>query len=341
MNQKACLLYIGSLNKRSNSYRRFVILSSLCKAQAIDTDGYLFMQFLSGIQHHLNIGPGIFLLNKKIRKAVSAEKYDIVFVDNKPYLNKATLRFINQQPAIKIVNLLTDDPFGNYSKSWRLFKRTVSLYDYFFVQRKVNIEELKNRGARRVALCYRSFDPEYNKPVVLNGDDIAKYKTGVGFIGTYEKYREEYIVYLTQNNIAVTVTGDGWPRGKYWDIIAPYYKGPSVYGEEYIKAINGMDIALHFLRHANRDEQDSRTFEIPACKVFMLAERSDVHESLFEDGKEAVFFTVKEQLLKKVVYYLNHEGERKRIAENGFKKCYDAGYSHAERMKMVIETTLK
>jgi spore maturation protein CgeB len=69
-----------------------------------------------------------------------------------------------------------------------------------------------------------------------------------------------------------------------------------VYEEEYIKTINGMEIALHFLRHGNRDEQDSRTFEIPACKVFMIAESSELHLQLFKENEEAVFFSSKKEL---------------------------------------------
>jgi spore maturation protein CgeB len=121
-------------------------------------------------------------------------------------------------------------------------------------------------------------------------------------------------------------------------MIEPFYQGESTYGESYIKTINGMDIALHFLRHGNRDEQDSRTFEIPACGVFMLAEKSDTHLSLFEDGNEAVFFNTKEQLLEKVKYFLEHEDERKAIARAGLARCLQSGYSHERRLSQVLHT---
>ena len=37
--------------------------------------------------------------------------------------------------------------------------------------------ELKNIGVKRVEICYRSFDPEYNKPMTLTGTDQEKYQT--------------------------------------------------------------------------------------------------------------------------------------------------------------------
>ena len=332
------ILYIGGLNPQSNSFGRFKALGSLGhNLQGINVDNYIYKGPFIKFHHHLNIGPGVYFLNKKVMETLNKSPVDIIWIDNKSFLNSASFKQIKKLfPNTKIVNIVTDDITGRLRNQWRLSLANAKYVDCFFVQRKVNIDELKKAGAQNVALCYRSYDPEFHRPVPLNREDILKYKSTVGFVGTYEKDREDYIAYLIQNNIPVSITGDGWPKGKQWDIIKPYYKGPSVYGEAYIKTINGMDIALHFLRHGNRDEQDSRTFEIPACGVFMLAEKSDVHESLFKEGKEAGFFTVKEQLLEKVKYYLQHEEERKAIAAAGFARCKQSGYSHEERLKVVI-----
>jgi len=343
MPEPLSILYIGSLDIQSNSYRRFVALKSISdNIIAIDTDPYILARFISGFQHHYNWGPGIYLLNKVIRKAVKNIECKIVLVDNKPYLSALTFRHIKRyRPSAIIANLLTDDPFGLYGKSWSLLKNTASLYDIIFVQRKVNLEEFKLIGAKRIEICCRSFDPTFNRPLKLSAADVQKYAADVGFVGTYESNRASFIAYLIQNNVAVAVTGDGWPEKDYWDVIKPYYRGPSVYGEEYIKTLNGMGVALHFLRHANRDEQDSRTFEIPACKVFMLAEHSDLQEQLFKANDQVVFFKTKEELLEKVIYYKLNEAERKRIALNGYNRCFMSGYDHQSRMKVVLETITK
>jgi hypothetical protein len=342
MDKNLSLLYIGSLASWSNSSRRYKALAQLSDAQALDTDPYLLLKYISGFQHHLNKGPGIYLLNRRIRKVVKEQPFDIIWVDNKAYLTTKTLVCIKeQQPVTKIVNLITDDPFGKFSRSWSLFKKTISHYDAFFVQRQVNQEEFLKQGAKKVELCYRSFDPDFERPVVLSEEERKLRGAAVGFVGTYENVRASFIAFLIENGIPVSVTGNDWPGGEYWEIIKPFYKGPSVYNDDYIKAINGLDIALHFLRHANRDEQDSRTFEIPACKRFMLAESSEVHTQLFKENEEAVFFSSKEELLEKVKQYLADPTGREQIALNGYNRCYNSGYTHLERMKTVLKLVME
>jgi len=336
---KKSILYIGSLNEYSNSYGRYKTLKSMGNdVTPIDTDPYIYGGLFEKFHYHLNAGPGIVTLNKKILETIKEMVPEIIWVDNKPFLQPGTLKKIRKtMHSVKIINLITDDPTGKYRSSWRMCLRTAKYYDFHFVQREANIAELKNYGARQVEICYRSFDPGQHRPVTLTGEDIRKYKTGTGFIGTYESEREAYIVHLLRNNINVSITGNAWEKARHWEIIQPHYKGPSVYGEAYVKTINGFDIALHFLRHANRDEQDSRTFELPACGAFMLAEKSGVHEELFKDGREAVFFESKEELLEKVKYYLAHSEERKAIAKAGYERCLNSGYSHEARLKDVLE----
>ena len=337
--EKLKIMYVGSLNVQSNSYRRFKTLKELGhEVEGVDSDKYIYDGPYSRFHHHFNIGPGVNQLNKMILEQFEKLHPDILFVDNKSFVKGSVIRRIRKKLSdIKIINLITDDPTGKFKYAWRISLKTAPLYDCHFVQRKVNIDELKKYGAQRVELCFRSYDPSFNRPIELDEAEKEKYQASVGFIGTYEENREDFVAFLIQNNIQVQVTGDGWSKGKHWNIIEPNYHGVSVYGDAYIKSINGMTIALHFLRHANRDDQDSRSFEIPACGVFMLAERSDVHSSLFEEDVEAVFFSTKKELLEKVNYYLQHEAERMVIANNGLQRCRNSDYTHAGRLKEVIK----
>jgi spore maturation protein CgeB len=343
MNKALNILYVGSLGLNSNSLRRFNTLSLLGHhTRGINIDPLIFKSAFSRLHYHFNFGPGVRKLNKEILSVVKSAAPDLLLIDNKPFVTSSTLLKVRKlAPNMKIVNLITDDPTGQYRYAWSICLKSASLYDYHFVQREVNVNELKAEGANKVEICYRSYDPSFHRHIELNDAEKATYGAEVGFIGTYEANREAYIAYLIENGIPVSVTGDGWPGGKHWNLIKPYYKGPSVYGEPYVKSINGMKIALHFLRQANRDEQDSRSFEIPACGVFMLAESSALHRALYEDGKEAVFFQTKEEMLEKLRYYLAHNQERDLIAKRGAERGKISGYDHTTRLKSVIDTVFQ
>lgn len=332
------ILYIGSLETSGNSYKRFETLKSMgFQVEGINVDTYIFGTIWMRFHFHLYMGPGISALNKKVIKKAADFKPDIIWVDNKPYLKSALLKKLkSENPESKIVNLLTDDPFGKFHYAWRLIYHTFKYYDIHFVQREINISELKRWGAKRVETCFRSFDSAFHRKLTKAEYETKKYDTKVGFIGSFEEDREAYIAFLVKNGIDVDITGDGWENGKYWTLLKKYYKGPSVYGDEYIKVINGMEIALHFLRKANRDQQDSRTFEIPACGTFMLAERSHLHLNFFKEGEEADFFTSKEELLKKLNYYLSARAEREKIALAGYFRSYNSGYDHRSRLTEVL-----
>jgi len=332
------IVYVGSMDPQSNSYRRFMTLRSMgYDMTGVDIDSHIFKSFFSSIHYRYNIGTGIWSVGKDIIRAVKLVNPKILWFDNKIFAPVTVIRYLKREsPGIVIINLITDDVTGHAKAGWRLTLRAAPLVDFHFVQRKINVTELKPYGARNVHICYRSFDPAFHRRLSWTDSERQTYHCEVGFIGTYEAPREEFIAYLIDHGIRVQVTGNDWPKGRQWEKIKPFYKGPSVYGEEYIRTINGMDIALHFLRHSNRDEQDSRTFEIPACGAFMLAERSDLHMTLFEENKEAVFFSSKEELLSKVTQYLARPAERMQIADAGMRKCHTAGFTHESRLKEVM-----
>lgn len=110
-----------------------------------------------------------------------------------------------------------------------------------------------------------------------------------------------------------------------------------LYSDNYVKALQSFKISLCFLRKMNFDQQTTRSVEIPACGGFLMAERTSEHLSLFEENKEAVYFSSNKELLEKCKFYLKNDPERKQIIENGHKRCIQSGYSNIDTIYKILK----
>ena len=82
----------------------------------------------------------------------------------------------------------------------------------------------------------------------------------------------------------------------------------------------------------------SRSVEIPACRGFMLAERTKRHLDLFREGREAIFFSSPEELLSIAKKYLSADAAREKIAAAGWERCQNSGYDMKTQMAKMLET---
>jgi spore maturation protein CgeB len=337
------ILYAGELSSvEINCFLRMRTLQKMGYA-VIPFDFYQYQaKGLEGkIQFHFGWGRNVDKLNHDFIQVALQQKPDLIWVDKGLYIKASTLQFIKKNLNTKISHLVPDDPFGYNRKGWGIFYNAIPYYDLHFVKRPYNIPEYKQLGATKVFEYDHSFDPLVHKPMILTQEEYKKYHANVGFIGTCETHRANTILYLIENGIAVSIWGKYWNRYKHWNKLKPFYRGGEIHGEEYAKVLSGIDIALHFLRKANRDAQDSRTFEIPACGAFMLAEKTYKHEQFFKADEEAVFFENNQELLQKVIYYQKNDVERKKIAENGYLRCLKSGYDHESRLNAMLELVKK
>lgn len=278
--------------------------------------------------------------NKKIKKLIKINNYDIIWIDKGVTINPRTLRKIKkQQPNAKIVSYSPDNMALRHNQSQN-FLKCIPLYDYHITTKSYIIDDMKELGAKNVCFVCKSYESKFHYPREITQDDIERLGADVGFVGAWEKERMDSILFLSRNGIKVRVFGD-----KKWQICKGdnpnlIIEDHGLYNEDYAKSFKCFKISLCFLRKMNYDQQTSRTMEIPACGGFMLAERTKEHEMLFEEGKEAEFFESNEELLEKCRYYLAHEKERQNIIKGGMKRCKESGYSNLETIQKIVNMVL-
>jgi spore maturation protein CgeB len=128
-------------------------------------------------------------------------------------------------------------------------------------------------------------------------------------------------------------------QSKYWvpfldkglinsnDPLAP------VFGDAYRLVLSNAKIAACFFSKWNRDSYTRRAFEIPACGVFMLSERTEEMLSLFEEDVHAAYFDSVDEFVDKVRFYVKNDSARERIASQGRQHVVSAGHDIYSRMK--------
>jgi len=274
--------------------------------------------------------------NQNLIQLLVKHNVDVLFLNKALTIKPKTLRIIRQRsPKTIIVGYSPDDMMTKCNQRQN-FLKGISLYDIYFTTKSFNVSELQELGCPRVVFIGNAYDSKIHRPLAVTAEDRTRFGGSVGFIGDYERERAEAIIYLAKNSVPVRVWGPNWNRKCKLSHPNVKIEGRPLWGDDYAKAICCFDINLGFLRRINRDLQTGRSVEIPACGGFMLAERTDEHLELFEEDKEAVFFSSNEELLEKTRYYLTHPQQRKAIAERGRQRCLKSGYSNHDRLREML-----
>jgi len=135
----------------------------------------------------------------------------------------------------------------------------------------------------------------------------------VAFVGADYGIRRTYVEYLRSNGIQVYTKGNGWEDG-------------FAEADEMIEIFNKAKIVLGFATVGKNDDifiLKGRDFEVPLTGSFYLTGHHDELSEYFDIGKDIETYRSKEELLKKVEYYLAHDEEREEIAKQGYEKCLD------------------
>jgi spore maturation protein CgeB len=281
-------------------------------------------------------GPQQRAMAAALTAAVVAHQPDVIWCEKTIFLTAAAMQSIRDQSAALIVHYNPDDPFGTARGIWKTFVAAIPKYDVHLVPKPANVPEYLARGARHVIPFDRGFCPQAHRPPPSAHPRWAEFAVPVAFTGSHEAERSASLAHLARNGFPLAIRGSLWRDSRYWHELRTSYRGPGVDGVEYSLALGAPQITLHFLRHANRDEQDSRTFEIPACGGFMLAEWSPRHAELFTEDVEAVFFRTHGELLEKVRHYLTRPEECAAIAARGRSRALRSGYDYDSRMRELL-----
>ena len=334
------ILYYGPSNGNSGSrYQGLKLLGHnveyVFEKNPVDSS----CRLIRGLETRLYNGPVTMWLNKMFLRRAMQFKPELVWVEMGRSIFEKTLMQIKDRFGCLLVNSYSDDFIDKYS---RHYNRSIKLYDYIFDSTgPVNYPAYYKLGAKVVSKFLKGFDPEMIFPVELTPEERSIYRADVVFIGHCEPSTIDVLASVSNVFESMKIWGAGWDRYRLPKTLKRVVQYRPAMNEEFSKALCGAKIVIHYLSRWARDPYSSKSFEIPASGAFMLAERTEDHLELFEEDKEAVYYSNTEELIEKARFYLKNDQLRQQIARAGRERCIKSGYSNYDRIKQMLDEVIE
>ena len=274
--------------------------------------------------------------NHDLLSAARDFRPNLIVVVKGAFIMPATVRRIKEQTGAVCINYATDDPFNAANRTPDLLAG-IPEYDLYACTKRAIMGDVRNAGGRNVVYTRFAYNPtvHFPEPPSTSGE-AARFRSDVVLIGGADRDRlRDLEPLVAAGDIDVALYGGYWAQDARFRGRARGFAR----GRDYRLALGGARIGLCLVRRANRDGHAMRTFEIPACGAFMLAERTDEHLALFREDQDAAFFSTPDELLDKIRYYLSHEQDRRRIAQAGYERVTQGGHTYRDRLSEMVHAT--
>lgn len=237
-----------------------------------------------------------------------------------------------------VLNYNNDDPFGrSEGRSWDTFLNAVPRYDLLVVMRTMNVAEAYEHGAQHVMRVFMSYDEHAHRPRALSAGEVQRWRSEVSFVGTWRRERGALLAYLLEDGVPLSLWGGRWERAPEWARLRTAWRGPNLVGDDYAKAIQCSKIAIGLLSKANRDEHTQRTLEIPSLGTVLCAERTSEHQGLFQEGREAIFWSDAAECSRACTELLQHDNRRREIAKLGCERVRASGTGNEPTLANILD----
>lgn len=330
--------YFGDRNHDSNSYRRYLALCRLGYSVSIFDPYEQLLPWMIRTSWKTSYK----LVQKHIRKWLlihlsDLQKPSVIWINSGEVFGRECLEFLRSFGA-PIVLYNNDDPTGvRDGLRFSTLLKNLSLYDLCIVMRQVNELEYRFYGARRVIRVWMSFDELVHSPSVDGRSSLSN----ISFIGTYRSVenRDQFLCNLLRSGLNIEVWGNGWGKSSKYEKLQYHYHGPAV-GNIYTKVLQESAISLGFLSSTNRDIHTRRSLEIPASGGLLCAERTSEHQLLFEEGKEAVYWSSSSECIEVCKYLIQNPNRRESIRDAGMRKVRKLGVGNEDVCRQILSLVL-
>jgi len=206
-------------------------------------------------------------------------------------------------------------------------------YDLFVSTKTFQLAHLESvLGPDRVAYVPHGYVDAVHRPVF---DRVSESENCVDLLypGNHSAYKQRWLESALAGlpEPSVEIVGNRWREHAVREPLSRCRMPGARIGVAYAEAIQTarINIAVHTGPTASgwEDLVSTRTFEIPACKGFMLHIDNDEVRGFFKVGEEIDVFSTPEELADKIRFYLARPELRSQMIERAYARCVPAyGY---------------
>jgi hypothetical protein len=331
------ILYVGELNYGGTSTYRFEALKRLAQDMvSFNPEPYLSKSpVVAKIRYWYPVGPLISKANRELLRVFREHKPDVVWFDKPLVFTPETVEEIKTSGALTIC-FNQDNPFGPRNDGcWMQFKKMYRLMDLHCLLRNADIPRYQSWKLPFIKIQL-SYEPAAHFPPPADWDDACRTRE-VSFTGSPYDQRAVFLTTLgEQFRLPVLITGYRWKDELSRKLFDRYVTGGNLDGAAYRENIWKSKINLAFVTHSNEEDVAHKAFEIAACGSFLLAERTAGHMAMFEEDREAVFFSSVEECADKCRFYLPRPDLREAIAWRGRERAVKSGYDNDTQLRKVL-----
>jgi len=152
---------------------------------------------------------------------------------------------------------------------------------------------------------------------------------------------EEFLAYLWRKQVISALVPIGihiWGAEEWKNDFPKNYRGSADHYLDLQKLYTASKINLDISRIYQPNVITMRIFDVLACGGFVLADRNDALLELFQEDWDIVCYDTPEEASDKINYYLNHESERRTIAQRGYTKVVQS-HTFEHRLNHILSKT--
>ncbi len=331
------ILYVATLATPGTASHRLESLQVLGQqTQAFNLEPYrLSARIASWVQLRYPLGPLVARVNHALRNTVTSFQPDVVWFDKPVLFTRGTMCAIRETGA-KIVFYVQDAPFGKRNDGcWLQFLRVFRMADLHCLVRQADVARYRAWGLPWVETMF-SFNPRLQFPPPPDFSESDRDRS-ISYIGHPHEQRPAFLVQLARDyKLPVFINGNRWQQSLSPDERQLFTLGGFLANEAYREAIWRSKINLSFVTEDNEDDIAHKAVETAACGGFLLALRTPGHQALFEEDREAVFFSSVEECADKARFYLDRSDLREAIAARARERAVRGGYDNDTQLARIL-----